>query len=151
MFSLYDELTTGPLAAEIAPFFTARNNAAIANIMNRKDIPAKDKLLSHDIKQYLSLIGLRLPIIDSPAQSCREAQQALDDFESFDLSNPMILAKFTVILDGLVAEILIPDFTETHKLTILGMADKLISRAEQLGITVSENSIMSDIDWSNVV
>jgi hypothetical protein len=148
--SLYDELTTGPLAAEIAPFLAARNGGAIATVMTRKDIAAKGALSSHDIKQYLSLIGLRIPIMDSAAPACREASQALADFESFELSNSMILAKFTAILDGLVIETLIPDFTETHKLTILAMADKLISRAEQLGISVSEYSIMSDIDWSTL-
>lgn len=146
---LYDELTTGPLAAEIAPFKLTRNYAAINGIMNRKDIPAKGLLRSHDIKQYLSLISLRIAIRDSIAQSCKEASQALLDFEIFDLFNPLILAKFTAILDGLVAETtLVPAFTATHKLTILAMADKLISRADQLGISVTEYSIMSDINWS---
>jgi hypothetical protein len=46
----------------------------------------------------------------------------------------MILGKFTQVLDGLVAEDLIPDFTEVHKLTILSLADTLISRAEQAGL-----------------
>lgn len=148
MSALAAELTTGPLAAEIAPFIAGRNYGAIAGILNRKDILVRAVLHSHDIKQYLSLIGLRLPIKDSIANSCREATLALEDFESFDLSNPMILAKFTAILDGLVSEILIPDFTETHKLTLLSMSDKLISRAEQVGVSATENSVMSDIDWS---
>jgi hypothetical protein len=137
MSMLSSELTAGPLSVEIAPHITSGNDGAISEILCRKDISVKGQLKSHDIKQYLSLIGLRLPIKDSIAQSCREASQALEDFESFNLANNMILAKFTAILDGLVAETLIPDFTETHKLTILAMADKLISRAEQLGIDCS--------------
>jgi len=141
MFSLADELTTGPLAAEIAPFIAPGDDVAIVEVMNRKDIDAKGVLKSHDIKQYLSLVGLRLPIIDSGQMSCREATQALEDFDSFDLSNSMVLARFTSILDGLVTETLLPDFTETHKLTILAMAEKKISRAEQLKIDCSMQSI----------
>lgn len=135
--SLNNELTTGPLAAEISPFVATGNDGAIYEAMHRKDIAAKGVLPSHNIKQYLSLIGLRLPIKDSTAASCREASQALDDFDSFNLANPMILAKFTAILDGLVSEPLIPDFTETHKLTLLAMADVLVSRSDQLGYPVT--------------
>jgi hypothetical protein len=139
--SLFDELTAGPLAAEIAGFIESGADGAIAAALNRRDITVKGRLSSHDIKQYLSLVGLRLPIRDSSATSCRETSLALDDFESFDLSNPMILAKFTAILDGLVAETLIPDFTETHKATLLAMANNQISRSEQLGITIDIQQI----------
>jgi hypothetical protein len=141
MAALYDEITTGPLAAELAPLIQAGDDVSIVAALNRKDIPAKGKLSSQDIKQYLSLIGLRLPILDSVAPACREASLALEDFESFDLSNALILSKFTDILDGLVAEALIPDFTETHKATILFLANKTISRAEQLNIDCSIQAI----------
>lgn len=135
--SLYDELTAGSLAVEIAPFVLSGNDGAIHEIMHRADIATKGTLSSHNIKQYLSLTGLRLPIKYSSADSCREASQALEDFESFNLANPMILAKFTAILDGLVAEPLIPEFTETNKLTLLSMADVLVSRADQLDYPVT--------------
>lgn len=137
MMSLNNELTAGPLAPEIAPFIAAGDDGAIYATLNRQDITVKGVLNSHDIKQYLSLIGLRLPIMDSVTLPCREASLALDDFESFDLANAMVLAKFTAILDGLVTEALIPDFTETHKATILYMADKQISRAEQINMDCS--------------
>ena len=143
--SLYDELTTGSLAAEIAPFIASGNDGAISEILNRKNITVLCGLTSHDIKQYLSLVGLRLPIIDSTAPACREATQALDDFDLFALDNPTILAKFSAILDGLVAETLIPYFTETHKATILYLANKQISRAEQLGMTIYITSIAQSL------
>ena len=141
MNDLQIELTTGVLAGEIAPYIISGNDAAIVEIMNRRDITVTGVLSSHDIKQYLSLVGLRLPIMDSSAPTCREATQALTDFEVFSLDNPTILAKFTAILDGLVAETLIPDFTETHKATILYLANKQISRAEQLGMIIDITSI----------
>jgi len=132
--SLADELTSGPLAVELAPHISAGADGVVAAILNRKDIPAKGKVLSHDIRQYLMLVDLLIAIESSSQPSCVAAKRALEVFPIFDLSNPMILGKFTQVLDGLVAEDLIPDFTETHKLTILSLADVLISRAEQVGL-----------------
>jgi hypothetical protein len=134
MTTLIEELTNGPLAAELAPHIAAGADGVVAAILNRKDIPAKGKVESHDIRQYLMLVDLLLAIESSAQPSCVAAKRALEVFPIFDLSNPMILGKFTQVLDGLVAEELIPDFTETHKLTILSLADTLISRAEQAGL-----------------
>lgn len=139
--NLHDELTTGPLASELAPLIGAGNDSAILAVLNRKDIPAKKPVTAHGIRQYLMLVDLLLPIEASNATSCIATKRALEIFESFDLSNPVILAKFTQILDGLVAETLIPDFTEQHKADILSLGDTLISRAEQLGITVTIQDI----------
>jgi hypothetical protein len=132
--SLADELTSGPLAAELAPHIAAGADGEVAAILNRRDIAAKGSVSSHDIRQYLMLVDLLLAIESSSQPSCLAAKRALEVFPIFDLSNPMILGKFTQVLDGLVAEDLIPDFTETHKLTILSLADTLISRAEQAGL-----------------
>ncbi len=132
--SLLDELTTGPLAAELAPHITAGADGVVAAILNRKDIAAKGSVSSHDIRQYLMLVDLLIAIEASPQPACVAAKRALEVFPIFDLSNPMILGKFTQVLDGLVAETLIPDFTETHKAVILSLADTLISRAEQAGL-----------------
>jgi hypothetical protein len=134
MTTLIEELTNGPLAAELAPHITAGADGVVAAILNRKDIPAKGKVASHDIRQYLMLVDLLIAIEASPQPACVAAKRALEVFPVFDLSNPMILGKFTQVLDGLVAEDLIPDFTEVHKLTILSLADTFISRAEQAGL-----------------
>jgi hypothetical protein len=80
------------------------------------------KLSAHDIRQYLMLVDLLLPIESSQQPSCVAAARALDVFPVFDLSNPLIAAKFSAVLDGLVAEDLIPDFTEINKQTILSLA-----------------------------
>jgi hypothetical protein len=132
--SLLEELTTGPLAAELAPHITTGADGVCAAILNRRDIAAKGKVLSHDIRQYLMLVDLLIAIEASPQPACVAAKRALEVFPIFDLSNPMILGKFTQVLDGLVAEELIPDFTEEHKAVILSLADTLISRAEQAGL-----------------
>ena len=141
MTILSDELTTGPLATELAPLIAAGEDGAILSVLNRKDISRLGRITAHDIKQYFSLIDLRIPIKDSTAASCRAVTLALEDFPVFDLTIPAVLAKFEAMLDALVAEELIPDFTETHKQTILYLATETISRAEELGI----NPTMQDI------
>jgi hypothetical protein len=132
--SLIDELASGPLAAELAPHIQAGADGVVAEILSRRDIPAKGKVASHDIRQYLMLVDLLIAIEASPQAACVAAKRALEVFPIFDLSNPMILDKFIQVLDGLVMETLIPDFTETNKAVILSLADTLISRAEQAGL-----------------
>jgi hypothetical protein len=136
---LSNELFSDPLALGYALFIADGNHRAIDNILQRKDIVVAGNLSVHDIKQYISIIGLRLPIIDSTTISCREFNIAIEDFKEsgFNLANPLILGKITQVLDDLVAEPMIPDFTETHKLTLLSLGNKTISRAEQLGIDCS--------------
>lgn len=79
-------------------------------------------LSAHDIRQYLMLVDLLLPIEASNSPACKAAARAMDVFPIFDLTNPMIAGKISQVLDGLVADELIPDFTETHKATILSLA-----------------------------
>lgn len=133
--TLHDELTTGPLAAELAPLIADGNDGAILAVLNRKDIPAKGKVSAHDIQQYLMLHDLLLTIESSQTLSCIATKRALEIFPTFDLSNPTILAKFDQILTGLEQDTLLPDFTGQHKADLLAMGDVLISRAEQLDIT----------------
>jgi hypothetical protein len=147
MIDLLDEFTNGPLADELAPLIQSADYDGILAILNRKDITVYGNLSVHNVKRYVSLIGLRLPILDSTQLSCREFNLALEDFKDsgFDLSNPYILAKITAVLDALVAENLIPDFTEEHKLALLSFGNKLISRVEQLGINPTRQDIATTI------
>lgn len=138
---LYDELTSGPLASELAPHIAAGNDGAIFDILHRKDIPSKGKVTAHDIRQYLMLNDLLLPIEASNALSCLATKRALEVFPILDLSIPAVLSKFEQVLDGLVAETLIPDFTEQHKTDLLSLGDILVSRADQIGEYITIESI----------
>ena len=100
----------------------AGDDEGIAQEINSRTIDVVGKVTAHDIRQYLMLVDLLLPIEESTSPSCKAAARALDIFPIFDLSNPMIEFKLGQVLDGLVADDLIPDFTETHKLTILSFA-----------------------------
>jgi hypothetical protein len=138
---LLNEITNGPLKDELADALAAGDDITIYNVLNRKDIPSPGEITSHDIKQYLSLIGVRIPIMESTANACKAATVALDDFPLFKLTIPEVYAKFVEILDGLVAEVLIPTFTEDNKQALLYLASKQVSRAEQLGITISQADV----------
>ena len=138
---LASELQTN---VELQPALLSGDDGAIVEILNRKDIDVFGKLSVHDIKQYISLVGLRLQIADSTTQSCREFAMALEDFKDsgFDLSVSYILYKVTKILDDLVTESTMPDFTETHKQTVLSFGKKKISRAEQLNVSATMQDII---------
>lgn len=134
--NLLEELTTGPLAVELAPLITAGNDGAILAVLNRQDISAKGKVSAHDIREYLMVENLLwMAIKDSPTLACKATIEALAMFETFDLNNSKRLAMFTQVLEGLVQDNLVPDFTEQNKVDLLAMGDVLISRAEQLGIS----------------
>lgn len=140
--SLYDELTNGPLSAEIAEYITSGNDGAIYEILHRRDIPVKGKLEVRAIYRYLTLIGLRVKIAESNNHACKTARYALADLEpSIDLSNPIYMNKFNEILDGLIDDQTEPLFTSTHKSQLLSMADVMISRVDQLGYQPSIQDI----------
>ena len=142
MSILSNELTSGPLAAELAPLIAAGNDGAIVEVLNRKDIPAKGRLPVRNIYRYLTLVGLRVMIAEGQSDACKVARYALEDLQpEIDLSNPVYLDKFTEILDALIADTATPDFTAGDKAALLGMGNVLISRAEQLGVAPSENDI----------
>ncbi len=141
MSTLIEELTIGPLAIEIAPYLAQGNDGEIFSILTRKDRQRLGRITSHDIKQYFSLIGLRIPIMESLAISCKEVTLALDDFPVFDLTLPLVQAKFIALLDSLVEEALIPDFTLENKLTLLALATETVSRVEELALPISIQQI----------
>lgn len=146
--TILEELTTGPLAAEIAPLITSGDAQAILAVLQRKDIPSPGQISAHDIKQYFSLIGVRRKIIENTSDSCKDVTLALEDFPLFDLTIPEVYVKFIATLEGLVADTLVPDFTEEHKNTVLYLASKLVSREQQSGITFSLQAIQEEI-WND--
>jgi hypothetical protein len=146
---LYDELTAGILAPSIASLISTSNDIAILELLYNKNIAIKSTLTSHDIRQYLMLYDLLLVIENGTSDACKIATRALDVFPVFDLSIPVILNKFSLILDGLIADTtLIPAFTITHKQDLIDMSIKYISRVDQLGITVTLTDIRKEI-WND--
>lgn len=139
--TLLDELTTGPLAQEIAPFLALSQDSKILEILNRKDIVSNGKVYTSDIKAFLFAAGFWNTIKHGSSMACEEAIDALTLFQEFHLDNPIYLSRLTQVLDALVLEPLIPDFTEEHKTIILSLGITLISRLDQIGLSVTENDI----------
>jgi hypothetical protein len=117
------------------------DDAEIHHYFNTPSVPAKGMIPVVLIKQYLTLKGLRVAIQNSNSIPCQTVNLALQDFENFDCSQPLVLAKLEEILTDLVGDTLIPAFTLDDKAYILAMADKLITPAESLGLTVTFENI----------
>ena len=137
----YEELTTGPLALEIAAFIEEGNDEAICESFNRKDITVHGGITTSTIRQYLMLNNFLLLIESGTSETCRIVARALELFPNFDLSQPIIFDKFSLILDALVGDDSVAGFDELNKIALISEADKKISRAEQLGLVIDSDSI----------
>ena len=115
--------------------YSSMSNEAVASSLNAKTIASLKIISTHDIEQYLVLTGLLLEIEFGTTQAAKVAARALQAFESFDVTNPMILGKFTSILTGLVDDSSLA-FSETDKTNILSLGNTSISRATQLGLGI---------------
>lgn len=134
MSKLKDEIVNDPTGAGYA----GMTNEAAADWLNAKTIASKKAIQTADIQKYLMLTGLLLAIESATTDAAKTAARALQVFESFHMNEQMVAAKFTAILDGLVADNSIP-FDVTHRAIILSMADTTISRAEKLGLGIVTN------------
>ncbi len=138
---LQQEILSGALALELAAFVESGDDGSILATLSRRDIAGKAPIPASQIKKYFSLRGLRIPIKEGTSLPCREATVALEDFESFDINDPYISAKLNDVLDGLIDDVLIPDFTPQDKAVVLSFGSAYISRLEQLGWNISITEI----------
>ena len=145
--TLHDELTTGPLAAELAPLIAEGNDGAILAVLNRKDIPAKGVIATKEIWKYLGVHRILRALETSNSEYCKEAIRNLEIFDTFELNDPEIFAVYATILSVLEMDESIP-FTAQHKVDLLAMGDVLISRAEQTGISPTLEAIRAAI-WND--
>jgi len=131
MTILKNEITNDPNTVG----YVDMSNEAVASSLNAKNIPSLKKIETHDIEQYLVLTDLLLEIEAGTTQAAKVAARALQAFDSFDVTNPLILGKFTSILTGLVNDSSL-SFSATDKTNILSLGNTSISRATQLGLGV---------------
>jgi len=131
MTILKNEIVSDPSAVG----YSGMSNEAVASSLNAKNIASLKIISTHDIEQYLVLTDLLLEIESGTTQAAKVAARALQAFESFDVTNPLILGKFTSILMGLVDDGLLA-FSETDKTNILSLGNTSISRATQLGLGI---------------
>lgn len=134
MSLLRDELLSGPLSEELAELVEQNEHGLILAAFERADIPAKKALETAEIKRYLLLHNLYLPILDATNDTCRVAIAALEEFEYFHLNETDVLSMFTNILNALITD---GKITQTDKDNLLAMGDTYISRADELDFPIS--------------
>lgn len=140
--TLYNELTTGPLAAEIAPHIETGNDGAIVEILNRRDIPSYGWITAADLNTWFALhnaeyINVKTLAMDTQSPFYAAANALLNCLSGSVGENALNLAapEITAFVDSW------PFVDQQSKTDLLAKGQKMISRAEQLGITVSENAV----------
>jgi hypothetical protein len=111
--------------------YAAMTDAEAAQALNALVVDAKQSISSHDIRKYLMLVDKLLPIESSVLESATAATRALEIFPAFDMTESAVETKLIAVLDALITDSLID---ATDKAAILSLGDKLISRAELLGL-----------------
>ena len=142
--TLIDELNTGPLANEIAPYITAGHDGAIVEIMNRRDISAYGWITSADLNTWFALhnaeyINVKTLAMDQQSPFYAAANALLNCLSGAIGENALNLAAPEIM--ALVNNWPFVDQTGTAKAALLSKGQKLISRAEQLGISVDTQAV----------
>lgn len=134
---LKTEITSGPLATELAPLVAAGNDGKVAAILNDKRYTRTERVPLRDIVRYLLDNGVWLTIVDkaaeqavSPAKSSARMfieVQKMGFVESLDMSRPSSQG----MLSALVAA---GTMTAAHQAAITNRGFVPASRAEVMGL-----------------
>lgn len=111
--------------------YNGKTDAECLALLTTKNIPAKQSISNQDMKNYLVAVGKLRGIKEGTTDSAKDAWLAVNEIPSFDMSNPAYEASLTANLDGLIADGLLANEDKTF---LLSMGDKMISRAEELGL-----------------
>lgn len=101
------------------------------NDLTNKNIVAKQRIDTRDIQKYLALKDKLLVVETSTTTAAKKAVRMMELFDCFSMDESNVETALTAVLDALIVDNLID---ATDKAAILAMGEKLISRAEQLGI-----------------
>lgn len=141
--SLLDEIQNGPLAAELGPHVADGNDQAIADILNRADIPALGTISTNDFVIWAAASGQRAVIEDTAsnvADPLRSVGLALQDLvrgnlqQGLDFSKPQTLAMAQAWKAA-------GKMTQEQYDSLMALAATTVSRAQQLGISVDAMSV----------
>lgn len=113
------------------PVYADKTDAEAATMLNTSNIAMKQSIASHDIRKYLMLVDKLLPIESSALDSAKSATRALEIFPTFDMTETSVETKLIAVLDALIVDSLLSTEDKTF---ILSLGDKLISKAEELGL-----------------
>lgn len=147
---LYDELTTGPLAAEIAAHIASGDVGAIYAALHRRDIASYGAISTNEFVIWAAANGQRAVIEDTAndtASPLRSVAIALQDFvrgnllQGLDFGRPETLAMAQAWQAS-------GKMTQAQHDELLSLAATTISRAEQAGLNITETDIKREI-WND--
>jgi len=142
------ELTEGPLADELAPLITAGDDAGIVAALNRKDISTFGKVYTADFNTWCS---------GHNAEYLRITALAKDEASPLHAAANSLLR----ILSGAMGERVLnlgapsvaylvsiwPFVDESSRASFMSLGATTVSRAEQLGIYVTNKDVINVI-WN---
>ena len=150
MSNLYAELTTGPLAAELVPFVSIADEEVIYTILHRKDIPVYGSVDVGEFVSWSAQNGMLAHIEDHAANTAsplRSIAIALKKWmeRSGQLDLNLSKAAHQAMLQAWVVA---GELTEQQRDALYVIAEKLISRAEQVAIPASIMDIRKEL-WND--
>lgn len=148
--NLYDELTTGPLSAELSAYIATGDVGAIYTALHRRDIPAHGAISTNEFVIWAAANGQRAVIEDSAndiASPLRSVAIALQDFvrgnlvQGLDFGRTETVAMAQAWRDA-------GNMTQAQYNSLLALAATTISRAEQSGLNITETDIKREL-WND--
>jgi hypothetical protein len=144
---LKTEITSGPLATELAPLVAAGDDGQIAAILNDKRYTRTERVMLRDIVRYLLDNGAWLTIVDkasdtTPSQAKNAARnfvevQKMPFLESLDMSKPSSQGMLSALVGAGV-------MTAAHQTAITNMGVIPASRAELVGMGTATPQMIAE-------
>jgi len=113
------------------PAYTGLTDQECLDLLQAKTITVKQPIASKDIQKYMALNNKLLPLEASQEPAAISGVRMLELFADFHVDEPAVETALIATLDSLVLANLI---IAGDKTALLAMGEKLISRAEQLGL-----------------
>ncbi len=130
------------LKAKIDADHVSQADEEIIESLVAKNLLGKKPIDSEDIIDYLFLHFLHTPIKRSTSEAAETARDGLERYKQFDIRVPEKEAALIRVLDDLVAEAGLPNFTAEHKTGILQLGNVMESWADQnIGCDVTVKDI----------
>ena len=150
MSILLEEITAGPLAAELAPFVSIHDYRAIANRLNQADIPTPGSIMVNKFAIWCAETGMRAAIADQAAQELsplRSIALTLLDLLQGNLTPPSLDLSITQNTEMLHAWVLAGILTVEQEQQLIDLSQTYISRANQIGLVVDANSVAEALGY----
>ena len=148
--TLLEEINTGPLAEELAPLVTANDYRGIANALNRKDIVTAGSITVNKFAIWCAETGMRSAIADQAANASsplRSIALTLLDLLQGNLTPASLDLSIAQNVEMLHAWVLAGLLTTEQEQELITLSQTLISRAEQIGLTVDANLVAEALGY----